>query len=281
MQFDWSTLGAKSPTNLIKARQLSHHALQWVTKAARANLEAAPDDSHSSLEWDGERGVLFSQPLPTANGVVRVGLRVGGLALVIMRDQHLLDTYELAGRRDSMVGVWLDSALRALGLKPAGEVTLPYSIPSHPVARGTPYHLSGEAEALDELARWFAAAADLLAEVKTLHAGAGPIICWPHHFDIAMIVTLDASGSENARSIGIGVSPGDEYYAQPYVYISPWPKLAVADLPLLPPPGHWHSQGFIGAVATGEEIFTLEDRGPGLLAFVNSAFDIGRARLGI
>ena len=56
-----------------------------------------------------------------------------------------------------MVGVWFDSALRALGLKPAGEVTLPYSIPSHPVARGTPYHLSGEAEALDELARWFAA----------------------------------------------------------------------------------------------------------------------------
>jgi hypothetical protein len=280
MQFDWSTLGAKSPTNLIKARQLSHHALQWVTKAARANLEAVPDDSHSALEWDGERGVLFSQPLPTAAGVVRVGLRLGGLALVVMRDKHVLDTYELAGRRDSMVGVWFDSALRALGLKPAGEVTLPYSIPSHPVARGTPYHLSGEAEALDELARWFAAAADLLADVKVMHAGAGAIVCWPHHFDIATLVSFDAAG-ENARSIGVGVSPGDEYYPQPYVYISASPKLAVADLPLLPPPGHWHTEGFVGAVATAGEILMLDDRGPVLSAFVNAAFDIGRARLGV
>ncbi len=276
MQFDWSTLGAKAPSALVKARGLAHHAVQWVTKAARANLPAAPDDSHSNLTWDNARGILFSQPLPTANGEVRVGLRVRGLALTIIRNELVLDAYEIADRRDSMVGVWIDSALRALGLKAAGEVTLPYSLPSHPVTRGTPYHASGEAEALEELACWFAASANLLAAVGAIHAGAGPVRCWPHHFDIATLVRFDAAGGARARSIGIGVSPGDEYYAQPYVYVSPWPKLAVADLPPLPPPGHWHTQGFVGAVATGEDIFTLADRGPGLLAFVHAAFHIGR-----
>ena len=58
MQFDWSTLGAKSPTALVRARNLSHHALQWVAKAARANLQALPDDGHVSLQWDGNRAEI-------------------------------------------------------------------------------------------------------------------------------------------------------------------------------------------------------------------------------
>ena len=62
MPFDWITLGGKSPTALVKARTVAHHAVQWPTKVARANLEAVPDDSHSSLVWDAARGALFSQP---------------------------------------------------------------------------------------------------------------------------------------------------------------------------------------------------------------------------
>lgn len=285
IRFDWSALGGKAPTALAKARNLAHHAVQWPTKAARANLIAVPDDSHSSLEWDSERAALFSRPLPTGGGDVRVGLRLAGLAVIILRGAAVLDTFELAGRRDSMVGVWLDSALRALGLKPATSVTLPYTIPSNAVARGSPYSFSGELESFDELARWFGAAAEVLGDFKTTIASAypntSPIVCWPHHFDIAMVVSFDADTAQPARSIGIGVSPGDGFYDQPYVYISPSPQLNIAQLPDLPPPGHWHTQGFVGAVATGESILALEERGPGLLAFINAAFEIGRARLGV
>src|SRR5512141_2762202 len=168
MQFDWTTLGGKAPTALVKARTVAHHAVQWPTRAARANLEAVPDDSHSSMTWDSARGALFSQPLPAGDAAVRVGLRLAGLALIVMRGNLVLDTYELAGRRDSMVGVWLDSALRALGLKPATEVTPPYTIPSHPVARGSAYSFSGEGEAFEELGRWFSAGTDLLSETRSV-----------------------------------------------------------------------------------------------------------------
>jgi hypothetical protein len=277
MQFDWSTLGGKAPTALVRARNFAHHAVQWVARAARANLAAAPDDSHSSLEWDVAHGALVSRPLPAAGADVRVGLRISGLALIILRGSAVLDTFELAGRRDSMIAVWLDSALRALGLKPASGITLPYSMLAHSVGRGGAYSYSGEAEAIDELARWYGAAADVLGEVKTKLAGVrpGPVYCWPHHFDIATLVSLEDGAAETARSVGIGVSPGDEYYSQPYAYISPWPRLQPADLPVLPPPGHWHTQGFVAAVATGEEILMLEDRRLGLLNFINGAFDIG------
>ena len=284
MQFDWTTLGGKAPTALVKARTVAHHAVQWPAKAARANLEALPDDSHSSLTWDGARGALFSQPLPAGDAAVRVGLRLAGLALIVMRGNLVLDTYELAGRRDSMVGVWLDSALRALGLKPATEVTLPYTIPSHPVARGSAYSFSGEAESFDELVRWFDAAADVLDEVKTGYAEGrvDAARCWPHHFDIATVVTLDSPGVENARSIGMGLSPGDHYYPQPYVYVSPYPppKGAIMALPPLAL-GHWHTEGFVGAVAIAESIVALEDRRAGVLEFVRAAYDAGRALLGV
>lgn len=283
MQFDWSTLGRKAPTALVRARNFAHHAVQWVSRAAHANLPAMPDDSHASLEWDAAHGALFSRPLPAGGADVSVGLRVGGLALIILRGGVVLDTFELAGRRDSMIGVWLDSALRALALKSASDITLPYSMSVHSVVRGGAYNCSGEAEAFDELARWYSAAAEVLGEVRTILAevdpGPGPVYCWPHHFDIATLVSLEQGGAETARSIGIGFSPGDGYYAQPYAYVSPWPHLKPADLEVLPPPGHWHTQGFVGAVATGEEILMLEDRGPGLLAFINAAFEIGRARL--
>src|SRR5258706_544687 len=282
MQFDWSTLGGKSPTALVKARTVTHHAAQWPTKAARANLEALPDDSHSSLTWDSARGALFSRPLPAGDAAVRVGLRLAGLALIVMRGNLVLDTYELAGRRDSMVGVWLDSALRALGLKAATEVTQPYTIPSHPVARGSAYSFSGESESFDELVRWFDAAADLLDEVKTGYAEerGSAAQCWPHHFDIATVVALDPPGAENARSIGIGLSPGDHYYPQPYVYVSPYslPKGANTALPPLAL-GHWHTEGFVGAVAIAESILALEDRRAGVLAFVRAAYDAGRPQL--
>lgn len=283
MQFDWSTLGRKAPAALARARNFAHHAAQWPSKAARANLESVPDDSHSSLEWDAAHGALFSRPLPAAGADVRVGLRVGGLALMVLRGGVVLDTFELAGRRDSMVGVWLDSALRALGLKPASDIELPYSMGAHSVARGGAYNCSGEADAFDEIARWFGAAAEILAEVRIrlaeVQPGPSPVYCWPHHFDIATLVDLGQGDAARARSVGIGFSPGDAYYAQPYAYVSPWPQLKPTDLDALPPPGHWHTQGFVGAVATGEEILMLKDRSAGLLAFICDAFEIGRARL--
>ena len=94
----------------------------------------------------------------------------------------------------------------------------------------------------------------------------------------ATLVSLEEG--PNARTIGVGVSPGDQYYAQPYAYVTPWPRFDGDKLPDPPPPGHWHTEGFFGAVLTGDDILAMADRGRGLLAFINAAFDLGRARLG-
>jgi hypothetical protein len=283
MQFNWSKLGRTRPKELVVARLLAHHTLQWAARTARANLEAAPDDSHTSLEWDAGLGALLSRPLPVKDGPMRIGLDIARLQLMFVGRDADSESFPLEGATDAEAGIWVDWKLQALGLKPAGTVTLPYAMPAHPLPNAERYDLGMLGRELGELSRWFSGAAEMLGVFKSglgdLRPGPGPVRCWPHHFDIATLVRLDENTGESARSVGVGLSPGDEFYAQPYAYVSPWPRFDGAELPPLPPPGHWHTQGFFGAVATGEEILALAERGPGLLAFVTGAFETSRVRL--
>lgn len=281
MRFDWSKLGRTPPSALAGARKLAHHAAQWPTRAARANLKAVPDDSHSAYAWDASHAALVTQGLPAKGGEVRVGTRIPRLEMIITRGDNVLDAFQFDGKTDAQAGAWIDLKLRALSLKLASDVRLPYDLPDHP-AGDKPYELGMLGRELGELARWFGGADDALDEFSGKIAGlrASPVLCWPHHFDIATLVNLEEGHPANARSIGVGVSPGDEYYAQPYVYVSPWPRFDGDKLPDAPLPGHWHTEGFFGAVATGDDILAMKDRGRGLLAFINAAFDIGRTKLG-
>ena len=70
--------------------------------------------------------------------------------------------------------------------------------------------------------------------LEELRAGADPSLdpslvnLWPEHFDVAVELGSDRAGTR----AGYGVSPGDEHYADPYVYVSPWASDAFEALPL-------------------------------------------------
>jgi hypothetical protein len=217
---------------------------------------------------------LLGQPL---EGGVRVGLRVGVHELVFTKGEHT-DAFALAGKSDAEAGNWLDGKLAAEGLKPASGTNLPYEMPPTLFARP-----AVEAQGLSTLAVWFAAGAELLEELrkkyKRCKPGPGPVRCWPHHFDSAILVRLEEGPPESARAIGIGISPGDNYYAQPYFYLSPYPKPDTENLPQLPPGGRWHKKEFFGAVATAIDLLELPDPRSGLLRIVDAAFEESLRRL--
>jgi hypothetical protein len=278
--FNWAGLGRIAPQGLVNARLLAHHALQWPARCARANIKHVPDDSHTSFDWDTPLAALVTQPLRTPAGDVRVGLRLSGLALLLVRNGAILDVLQLNGKSEQVAGVWIDTKMQALGLRAASNAQVPYGLPAHAVAQGARYDLYMQERELGELARWFAGAAAALEDARErlaeLHTS--PVRCWPHHFDIATVASLDAPGAAGARSIGIGVSPGDEYYAQPYVYVSPSPRFE--RLPDAPALGRWHTDGFFGAVATGDALLAQVNRGQALMRFILESADIGRKRLG-
>ena len=276
MPFDWSLLRSHEPTALAAARALAHRAVQWPARAARANLDPVPDDSHSSLAWDPGMAALLSQPL---DGGARVGLRVAVHELVFTKGSRT-EACALTGLSDAEASNWIDGKLAGEGLKPASGTKLPYDMPPGLFARA-----ADEATRLAALAGWFAAGAELLEELRRklrrFKPGAGPVRCWPHHFDIATVVGLEEGNAESARSIGIGVSPGDGYYAQPYFYLSPYPKPDAGGLPQLPPGGRWHTKDFFGAVATGTDLLALRDPRAGLDRIVEAAFEESLRRLDV
>ena len=51
---------AVPPTQLVRARSLSHAAVQWASRAARANIEPLAVDSHSNLGWNPATDGLVS-----------------------------------------------------------------------------------------------------------------------------------------------------------------------------------------------------------------------------
>jgi hypothetical protein len=260
-------LSNPEPTTLAAARVLAHRAAQWPTRAARANLEPVPDDSQSSLVWDTDRAALLSQPLKAG---VRVGLRVGVLELVFVKGKDAA-AFSLVTNSDAEVAEWLDGKLAQAGLKPASGAELPYEVPSAAFARA-----ADEGPRFAALAAWFAAGAEVLEVLRGMHKrlkpGPSPIRCWPHHFDIAILVELEKATPKSARAIGIGLSPGDDYYAQPYFYLSPYPAPAAGNLPELPPGGRWHTRDFFGAVATAVDILALPDPREGLMKILDAAF---------
>jgi hypothetical protein len=268
MPISWSLLRTQDPTTLAAARSLAHRAVQWATKAARANLEPAPDDSHTALVWDADRAALMTQPLKKG---VRVGLRVGILELVFVKGGKV-ESFAIASGANGEPGRWLDERLAKEGLKPVSGVPLPYETP--PTLFGRP---SEEAPQLAALANWFAAGAEMLEGVRKRYVkhdpGPSPVRCWPHHFDIAVLVGLEEGDPEHAKSIGIGLSPGDDYYAQPYLYVCPNPKPDAAELPALPCGARWHTRDFLGVVATGSELLAQEDPGQAMDEIIDAAFE--------
>ena len=109
---------------------------------------------------------------------------------------------------------------------PWGTVVPPYEMPPHAVARGGKF-TGWRSPAFAELERWYAAADRLLREVRRKQShrpgNASPVRCWPHHFDLATLIELPPGASAVSATIGVGLSPGDGSYEEPYFYVTPWP----------------------------------------------------------
>lgn len=251
----WKTLGTVAPDELVDARLQLHHAAQVVASAGVSLLEPQPDDSHPNFGWVESLGALMGRCLPGADA--HVSLRVADLTLLLVdRSGASSDEFALDGRTLEDGHTWLAAATtRAGATLPAGGLTrAPYEIPSHAVGSGAPFSIASRG-AFAELARWFSNGQHALGDLAARTPGASKVRCWPHHFDLGSlaVVATQPDGSL-AKSIGFGLSPGDDGYAEPYWYVSPWPYPGPSGLPALEHGGHWHTEGYTSAILTGSDL---------------------------
>jgi len=267
----------------VDARLQLHHAAQVVASAGVTFLEPRPDDGHPNFGWVEGLGALVGHRLPGAGA--RIGLRVGQPAwIVVDADGSIRDELGLDGRTLEDGYAWLAEATAAAGAKPpsAGRRRAAYEIPDHATARGARFACV-PAEAFVELAGWFANGQLSLDALAARSPGASEVRCWPHHFDLGALLTL-APGPEGApdRSIGVGLSPGDADYAEPYAYVSPWPYPKPGALPTLRGGGRWHTEGHTSAVLTASELLAgpTGRQAERLRGFLDTASDASRRLLG-
>ena len=250
----WTPLGAAAPTALVAARTQLHHAAQVANAAAISLLPPEPDDSHTSFEWDARLHALVARPAP-ASMSFRFALRVADLSLAVVRGGEIAELFSLDGRSVADGFAWATEQVRRAGGDAAGmTMRRHFQIPGAPPDAAHPFAVHDGA-AFAELAAYYGDADALLRDVQSAMAGASEVRCWPHHFDIATLVA--EPGAERA-TIGIGLSPGDEHYAEPYLYVGPYPYPDTRALPALDV-GRWHTEGWVGAALTASAIVAAGD----------------------
>lgn len=247
----WRDLGSEHLSDLIEERLQLHWAAQALSAATHAVLDRQPGDHHTNLGWDPDADAFVTHPF---NAGHRASLAVAAFELRwLAPDGTILESFPLEGQTLETARLWITDLARPVadGL-PEGPVPLrDYDMPTHPVENGQPFS-GGDPAKRAELANWYANADLALAEIATDPAGSD-VRTWPHHFDIGLLIALEPDKDpEEARSIGVGMSPGDTTIPQPYYYVYPYPRPQDAPLPELPSGGRWEQEAFFGAVLTGD-----------------------------
>lgn len=270
----WLKLGRTSPEALVDARLTLHWAAQIVAAVGEALLDEE-DFSHTNLLWEAEHGGFAGRSLAQGHQIFldprffRVGVRDA--------EESEVAGFELKGSTLEACLEQVGDALSNLGyaVPEDGLRLLEHELPEHPVGEGAAFELP-DVGALRELARYFHNAQMVLSQVAEAHGGS-EVRCWPHHFDVAILIELDAD-----RSIGVGLSPGDETLAQPYIYVTPWPypesDTSLPDLPI----GRWNRDGWTGALLSGTEIAATSESQAQLQAvegFIEAALKASRSLL--
>jgi hypothetical protein len=260
----WKALREVETRRLSEGRLQAHYAIQWLARVARAYIPSQPDDSHTSLRWDHDLDGFTTRALPDHT---RLCLQLTNLTLTLHggNSSAAEQSFSLDGRTDLEVRQWLGTHIDMRGhdMK-ALDAPSPYEVPHHAIARGARYDAAGSADALAMIAACFANAEILLDDVRRQmierKLSASQVCCWPHHFDLATLAMVPTQEPGMDGFVGAGLSPGDEYYNEPYFYVSVYPEPQPEALPALPALGHWHRHEFTAAILPAHRILAAADQ---------------------
>lgn len=262
----WMRTGSRDPHTLADARVQLHWAAQAVAGVGRTLNAPRPDHSHTSFTWSDIHQALLQEPV---DGIT-CGLRLRDLTVIVI--DTILRELPLRDRTLDEAFAFLESQFGKQLMRPDVD------LPDHAVAQGARF--DANVDYLAELARYYGNAARVLDEIARSNPKAGPVRCWPHHFDIATLITLSGptlSGhGQEAHTVGVGLSPGDGGSPEPYYYVTPWPYPDASRLGGLSI-GRWNTVGWTGAVLPASSFAEAERQEELVRAFLREAMTIASA----
>jgi len=261
--------------DLSRVRLQLHQAVQLISASGISFLEKEDDDSHTNMQWLEEQQALASHHFGPHKRF-RLALNLAQLTYLFF-DKDRISEFALDGKTEDEAIEWFLSHLNKEGMDTTTfTMDKHYSIPENKQARGEPYKLFDDGM-FRLMAEQFAMAAKLLSRIESKQNDTSPVRCWPHHFDLAFLVTLEANQDpQKMKSVGLGLSPGDGSYDQPYYYVSPWPYPDKSNLhdDALPGEAFWHISGFTSAILKAESYLSYSDMEGELYTFLDQALGV-------
>jgi hypothetical protein len=281
----WQLFSPVKFDNLIDARLQLHHAAQLAAAPGRHLLPPRRDESHANFFWSSQYQAMLGEPVGEEYPL-QGALRPADLTILLIdEDDNIMEELSLNGKSLDEAFLWIKQQLSEKNVATAKlSLKMPYEYPDHPVKNAAPFNFHPPAQ-FEELAKYWANAHLLLCETVHITPNASPVRCWPHHFDIATLITVEEHPDpEKTKSIGVGLSPGDESYPLPYFYVTPWPypNVKSVSLPELVGGGRWHTKGWVGAILTAGKIVnqhSAEAQINQIDGFITSAVDAARKLL--
>ena len=250
------------------ARLQLHHAVQFATALGISYLPAESDDSHTNQGWDRTLSSLVSRHVRTGGHDIAIAVRPADLVLLVLAGGASASTIPLHHRTIDEVATAVRRSLSEHGLD-GSRYTLArhYDLPAHPVAAGAPFD-AAVLEPFAFLGTWLANASLELERIAASTPGASEVRLWPHHLDIATLITVAPD-----RSTSAGFALGDASYTEPYLYVNARPQPDPAVLTAaLEGGGQWHTEGWVGAVLPVSRVTaTAAGQQPQVRAFLASA----------
>jgi len=278
----WARIGAFTPDHLIDTSLQLHWAAQFIASAGQTFAEPRDDDSHRAMTWDATLDAFVSAPF-AGTYPFRLALRPTDLTLLLLdRGAESLSTFALPGRTRDEGYAWLSRGMATyMGGAPPLIERPEYDVPEHPVRGDAPFS-EDRGEELHALAALYGSAAEILHDRFAGREDASETLCWPHHFDLATLVTVEIDDEGGVKkSIGIGLAPMGGGYDTWYWYVTPWPYPDPEALPELRSSGFWHTEGWVGAILPGTSVTEQpeRERADTVRGFVDAAVDAARRSL--
>ncbi|MEB3218664.1 MAG: hypothetical protein VKN72_20855 [Nostocales cyanobacterium 94392] len=282
MNYLWQAIGTIQPQKLSESRLQMHYAIQCIAAICSALAEPLPDYSHTSLQWNPDLEV-FVGALIRAEKPFQVALEPVSLTAIILDKQdNTITNFSLHQQTMLEALNWHKQEIAQLGADASKIKFLDYppdDFPDYIVAHGAAFDANNEPSERQELANYYANTHQILQEIIATTESSSAIHIWPHHFDIATLITLAGTKNGHPMTIGIGMSPGDSNYNEPYWYVSGYPYPDVTNLTELEG-GFWHTQHWVGAVLTASQLSGGGDmQYKQITAFLNSAYQVSKTLL--
>ena len=290
MDTSWHITGKIKPQDLTESRLQLHYAIQFIGATGAALAEPLPDYSHTCLDWNPDLAVFIGAPI-RATKPFRVALNPVTLTSILLDSKGEAIASLALVQKTLVDGMsWHQGEISKLGADASKIEFLSYppdDFPDHPLAQGDVFPGERYAEkssqaGRQELTDYYANTHRLLQELVDATEDASPIHIWPHHFDMAILISLSGKKDGEPMTIGLGMSPGDVNYNEPYWYVSPYPYPKLENLPPLDGHGFWHTEDWVGAVLTASKLTqdSAEAQEEQVRAFLQSALEASKALLG-